>query len=422
MAEPGIAREDLFAGWRLFFERLADHMALTMVFEDLQWADAGLLDFIEHLLDWSTDKPIFILTLSRPELAERREGWPTGRPGAAQLYLEPLALEAMGELLDGLVAGLPADARERIAAQAGGVPLYAIETVRALADRGALVAGPDGRLTLEGDIGELDVPASLSSLLAARLDALEPDERELVKALAVFGGSFPRTAAASLTGIEERRLDDLLGSLVRKQVFVVRADPLSPERGQYAFAQTLLRTVAYDMLSRHERKVRHLAAAEHLRQAFPDDGEDVAEVIAHHYLDAYRAAQGDPDEEEHRARALEALRRAAQHAFTVGAPTPPSTPCAPRRSSPTTSASASSSPPRPPTRRRTRGSTRNPRSCSRSPRTRTGRRAVPTRPRASPPSTARRCAGSGASRTTSHSCERPSRCSARRRWTRPSRR
>ena len=206
--------------------------------------------------------------------------------------------------------------------QAEGIPLFAVETVRALVDRSVLVPGPDGRLTLEGDLGQLDVPASLSSLLAARLDALDPDERERGQGDGRLRRQLPaRAPSRRSAGLEdEQRLDDTLASLVRKQVFVVRADPLSPDRGQYAFAQTLLRTVAYEMLSRRERKARHLSAAEHLRQAFPDDGEDVAEVIAHHYLDAYHAAQGDPDEEEHRARALTAMRRAAQRALTVGAP------------------------------------------------------------------------------------------------------
>ena len=85
-----------------------------------------------------------------------------------------------------------------------------------------------------------------------------------------------------------------LASLVRKQVLAIRTDPLSPDRGQYAFAQGLLRTVAYEMLSRQERKPRHLAAAEHLRSVFPNDGEDVAEVIATHYLDAYRPPARTP--------------------------------------------------------------------------------------------------------------------------------
>jgi class 3 adenylate cyclase/tetratricopeptide (TPR) repeat protein len=319
VAEPKLGREELFAGWRLFFERLADHDPVVMVFEDMQWADEGLLDFVEHLLDWSAQHPIFILTFARPELSQRREGWPAGRRGATLLYLEPLDEVAMGELLDALVEGLPAEARQRVVAQAEGIPLYALETVRALVDRGVLEHG-DGRLTLAGELDALDVPASLSSLLAARLDALEPDERALVKAMAVFGGSFPRSAAAAISPVPDERLDAVLTSLVRKQVLAVRADRLSPDRGQYGFAQTLLRTVAYEMLARRERKPLHIAAAEHLREAFSDDGEDVAEVIAAHYLDAYRAGMEDPDAGELRAAALAALRRAGQRATTVGAP------------------------------------------------------------------------------------------------------
>ena len=191
--------------------------------------------------------------------------------------------------------------------------------MRALADRGVL-AEHDGRLVLDGELGELDVPASLSSLLAARLDALEPEERGLVKAMSVFGGTFPSLGGGRSRRRSEGRLDAVLARLVRKQVLMIRADRLSPDQGQYAFAQGLLRTVAYDMLSRQERKPRHLAAAEHLRRVFPNDGEDVAEVIAAHYLHAYQAAGEDPDADRLRAQSLAALKRAGQRATTVGAP------------------------------------------------------------------------------------------------------
>jgi predicted ATPase len=214
VAEPGLARDELFAGWRMFFERLAEHDPVVLVFEDVQWADEGLLDFIDHLLDWSTDKPIFMLAMARPELAERRAEWPGTRRGATAIHLEPLADDAIGELLDELVLGLPAEAKARIVSQAEGIPLYAIETIRALADRGVLVK--DGEhLVLAGELGELDIPASLSSLLAARLDALEPEERDLVRTMSVFGGAFPRASAAVLSGVPEAHLDSILESLVR---------------------------------------------------------------------------------------------------------------------------------------------------------------------------------------------------------------
>jgi class 3 adenylate cyclase/tetratricopeptide (TPR) repeat protein len=319
-AQPGLGREELFAGWRLFFERLAEHSPVILAFEDLHWADAGLLEFIEHLVSWSAQRPIFVLTLARPELGDRRPGWAIGRSGVTPLFLEPLTDAAVEELLDGLVAGLPAQLRARIVSQAEGVPLYALETVRGLADRGALVAGAGGRLEVAGDIGQLEIPSTLSSLLTARLDALPAEERSLVKDLAVFGGSFPTATAAALSGLPAEELERLLGSLVRKQVLAVRADPLSPDQGQYAFSQSLLRTVAYEMLSRHERKPRHLAAAAHLRAAFPGEGEEVAEAIAAHLLDAYHAGVGDGDAEELRAQALAALQRAAARALSVGAP------------------------------------------------------------------------------------------------------
>jgi class 3 adenylate cyclase/tetratricopeptide (TPR) repeat protein len=319
VAEPGLSREELFAGWRLFFERLADYEPVALVFEDLQWADVGLLDFIEQLLDWSSSSPIFILTLARPELAAGREGWPAGHRAATTIQLEPLDEASMRDLLDDLVETLPAAAADQIVGRAQGVPLYAIETLRALADRGVLTEH-SGRLIMAGELGELDVPASLSSLLSARLDSLNQSERSLVKAMSVFGGSFPRSAAAALGDVPESDLDAVLATLVRKGVLVIRTDRLSPDRGQYAFAQDLLRTVAYEMLSRQERKPRHLAAAEYLRNSFPAAGEDVAEVIANHYLDALHAAAGDPDEEELRVRTLEALRLAGRRASTVGAP------------------------------------------------------------------------------------------------------
>ncbi len=318
IAEPGASREELFAGWRLFFERLAEHEPVVMVFEDMHWADDGVLDFTEYLLDWSAQYRIFIVTLARPELSERRPGWVAGRRGATALYLEPLRAPAMEQLLDSL-ATLPADTKEKIISHAEGVPLYAIETVRTLADRGVLTER-DGALVLDGELGPLDVPPGLMSLLGARLDALAPEERSLIKAMSVFGGSFSRAAAQSLGAPDALDLEGVLTRLVRNQVLTVHADPLSPDRGQYAFAQSMLRAVAYEMLSKRERKSLHLAAARYLRHAFSGDGEDVAEVIAVHYLDAYRCGAGDADAGELRREAVAALRRGADRAAALGAP------------------------------------------------------------------------------------------------------
>src|SRR5947199_3788928 len=164
-------RQDLFAAWRLFFERLADAYPTVLAFEDMQWADTSLLDFVEYLLEWSRDYPIYVITLARPELQERRPGWGAGQRNFTSLFLEPLSHGAMEELLEGLVPGLPGRLREQILARAEGVPLYAVETVRMLLDRDLLVQdGPVYAPT--GEIETLEVPETLHALIAARLDGL----------------------------------------------------------------------------------------------------------------------------------------------------------------------------------------------------------------------------------------------------------
>jgi class 3 adenylate cyclase/tetratricopeptide (TPR) repeat protein len=318
-APQALAREELFSGWRLFFERLAEFLPVVMVVEDLQWADAGMVDFLDHLLEWSGDHALFLLVLSRPEGTDRR-GLGLSRRSVTTLPLDPLADAVMGELLDGLVAGLPTSARERIVERAEGIPLYAIETVRGLLDKGVLEKRGDGALHLVRELGELEIPPGLTALIASRLDALEPDERRLVKECSVLGGSFPRQAIEAVSDADPADLDELLSSLVRKEVLTVRADKLSPERGQYAFTQSLIRSVAYDMLTRAERKARHMKTAAHLRAAFPDEGAEVAEVIGAHLYDAYKAAGEDPDAGELRAAACRAYAVAAERAEAVGAP------------------------------------------------------------------------------------------------------
>src|SRR5436190_243594 len=141
-------REDLFGAWRLFIERMSERNPVVMVFEDLQWADSALLDFIEHLLEWSREHPLFIMALARPELSDRHPRWGAGRRNFTSIHLEPLAGKAMEELLRGLIPELPEEAKETILARAEGVPLYAVETVRMLLDRGLLEKADAGyRLT-----------------------------------------------------------------------------------------------------------------------------------------------------------------------------------------------------------------------------------------------------------------------------------
>jgi class 3 adenylate cyclase/tetratricopeptide (TPR) repeat protein len=311
-------RQDLFAAWRLFFERLADSSPVVLAFEDLQWADTSLLDFIEYLLDWSRDSPLYVITLARPELQERRRDWGAGQRNFSSLYLEPLSNAAMEQLLEGLVPGLPDQLGDQILARAQGVPLYAVETVRMLLDRG-LLAQEGAVYTPTGAIETLEVPETLQALIAARLDGLTTEERRLLQDGAVLGKTFTRGALAALSDLPESELEPLLAGLVRKEVLGLQSDPRSPERGQYGFLQDLVRHVAYETLSKRERKSRHLSAAAHLEGVFADQDE-VAEVLASHYLAAVEAAPDADDAVATRAKAGGMLARAGERAGSLGAP------------------------------------------------------------------------------------------------------
>jgi class 3 adenylate cyclase/tetratricopeptide (TPR) repeat protein len=302
-------RADLFSGWRLFLERLATRHPVILVFEDLHWADSGLLDFIDYLLEWSSDFPIFIFALGRPELVGSRPEWPP-------VSLGPLSEEAMLELLAGLVPGLPEDLAAQIVDRAEGVPLYAVETVRMLLDRG-LLAQEGARYVVTGEVEELAIPETLQALLAARLDGLQPAERALIQDAAVLGQSFAAAGLAALGGRSIHEAEELLDGLIEKQIVAFNDDELSAERGQYEFLQALLRTIAYHTLSRRDRKARHLAAARYLQATRGNEMGEIAEVLATHYLNAIRADPDASDVSKIRKSARETLAAAGRRAASL---------------------------------------------------------------------------------------------------------
>jgi class 3 adenylate cyclase/tetratricopeptide (TPR) repeat protein len=304
-------RADLFSGWRLFFERLSEQAPVVLVFEDLQWADSGLLEFIDYLLEWSADRPLFILAAGRRDVLEQRPDWDQNA-----VSLGSLPESAMREALDGLVPGLPEELMGRILRQAEGVPLYAVETVRMLLDRNLLTQ--DGsRYVLTGDVSELDVPETLQALSAARLDGLSPNERSVLQDAAVFGQSFTAAGVAALGGRSPEEAERTLGGLVTKQLLGLNDDPLSSERGQYHFLQGLLRGTAYGTLSRRDRKARHLSAARHLQEIWGEAAPEMAEILAAHFLDAAAADPEASDAGRIRAAARDTLADAGRRALSL---------------------------------------------------------------------------------------------------------
>ena len=307
-------RESLFAAWRVFFERIAEQGVVVLVFEDLQWADDGMLDFIDHILDWSRERPIYIITLARPELLDRRADWGAGRRNFTSLVLEPLDTELMRELLAGLVPGLPEPVIVRVLDRAEGIPLYAVETVRMLLSEG-LVTFEEGVYRPTGDLSELSVPASLHALIASRLDALDASDRSLLQAASVIGKTFSVDTLAAVSGLPADEVARRLLALVRREILTLEADPRSPEQGQYGFVQGLIREVAYGTLAKRDRRRLHVAAARYF-EALDDEG--IAGALAEHYVAAYRAQPDGAEGAAVAAQARVALRGAAERARSLG--------------------------------------------------------------------------------------------------------
>ncbi|MGH9291401.1 MAG: adenylate/guanylate cyclase domain-containing protein, partial [Acidimicrobiales bacterium] len=313
-APPG-DREELFSAWRAFFEAVADSGPSVMVFEDLHRADPGLIDFVESILEWSRNHPILVVTLARPELVDRRPTWGAGQRSFSALHLERLSEEAMRALVDGFVRGLPDSLAGEILERSEGVPLYAVEMVRSLVDGGSLVER-GGAYVVSGDLTSLRVPETLHALIGSRLDALPPEQKALLKDAAVLGSTFSADALAMLQGVEAPKLDQDLRDLVRKEFLSVDTNPLSPERGQYGFVQSLIHEVARSRLARRDRSAKHLAVAAYYESL--DDPELTAAVAAH-YVEAFHAVP-ESDAGPLAAIAREWLSRAGERALSLGSP------------------------------------------------------------------------------------------------------
>jgi class 3 adenylate cyclase/predicted ATPase len=304
---------ELFSSWRLLFERLAERAPVVLLFDDVQWADQGLFDFIAHLGEWASQSQILVLVFSRPD--ERLEAL---TPLGQCIDLKPLTNEDIETLVDAAVEGAPSGLIRNVRDHAAGVPLFAVETLRMLADRGVLIAeGESHRYRLVGEVRDLDVPPSIHALVAARLDRLGDLERSVLRGGAVLGQRITVPAAAALAGVTEADTRSLLEGLVSKQFLAVDTDPRSPARGTYAFVHRQAQRVVLGTLSKRERKARHLAAVEYLSGQAPDP--DLAAILAGHLVAAFEAHPTAPDAGDIRERALRLTLDAAQRADAVGA-------------------------------------------------------------------------------------------------------
>jgi class 3 adenylate cyclase len=248
------------------FRKLLEAQApLVVCFDDIQWGEETFLELIESTALLSAGAPLLLLCMARPELLDRRPGWP------AVLRLEPLPEAEAGALVGDTVTD---EVRERIVRASGGNPLF---------------------LTEMAALGEdAEIPATLRALLAARLDQLDERERSVLERGAVEGELFHRGTVQALAP-DEMEVTPRLAALVRRDL--VRPDrPLLPREDAYRFRHLLIRDAAYDALPKATRAELHSRFAEWLEK----HGESLVEldeILGYHLEQAavYLAELGRPD-------------------------------------------------------------------------------------------------------------------------------
>ncbi|HEX8646488.1 MAG TPA: adenylate/guanylate cyclase domain-containing protein [Thermoleophilaceae bacterium] len=268
--DPERMRDELFSALRSKIERSAQQRPLVLAFEDIHWADEGMLDAIEHLAQW-VRAPLMLVCLTRGELLERRPTWGGGRRNATQLFLEPLTVEDTRELVTALLGsanGSGAEVIPAVAERSGGNPLFAEEMVRRIAEEGA---------------GAADLPDSVQSVLAARLDALEPFERRLVQQAAVVGRTFWASSLATLAAEEGQDLERALLALQEKDILAPGSERSLEGEREFAFKHVLIRDVAYGMLPRGVRSRKHFEVGRFLEERAGDRTDEVVSLLAEHY-------------------------------------------------------------------------------------------------------------------------------------------
>ncbi len=277
------SREETFTAWRRLLEAMAARRPCILVVEDLHWADAALLEFLEHLLDWSAPVPLLLLCTARPELFERQPSWGGGKRNATTISLSPLSTEDAGRLFQLLLDRtlLPAETQAALLERAGGNPLYAEQFARMLEERGSV----------EG----LAVPETVQALMAARLDTLRPEQKALLHDAAVVGRVFWAGAVAEIGDRDGGDVRRELNELIRREfVRPVRVSSIEGE-DEFSFWHALVRDVAYQQIPRSPRADKHAAAAAWIEKTAGERVADHAEILVHHYGEAFELARAAGD-------------------------------------------------------------------------------------------------------------------------------
>ena len=314
MCEVTTSSEESAWAVRRLFEMLARKGPLVVVIDDLQWAEPTLLDLIEYVADWTQDAPLLLLCMSRPELLDQRPAWAGGKLNATSILLEPLTPTETEKLIENLMDGglMDSEAKTLIAATAEGNPLFAEEMTAMLLEEGLLRRTSDGWVA-SGDLSSVSVPPSIQALLAARLEQLPEEERDIIESASVIGKIFWKKALVDLSA-DSAAVSRGLMSLMRKEL--IRPDRSNfVDDDAFSFRHILTRDAAYDSMPKESRSRQHERFALWLAEKVAASAGDHDEILGHHLERAYRLGceLGPVD-----ARGREMADRASVHLVAAG--------------------------------------------------------------------------------------------------------
>jgi class 3 adenylate cyclase/tetratricopeptide (TPR) repeat protein len=298
LTEATSGTEEMFWAARRLLETMARRQPLIVVFDDIHWGEPTLLDFVEHLADWTKDAPVFVVAQARPELLDERPGWAGGKFNATTILLEPLSSEESHTLIANLLgqAQLSETVEKQIAEAAEGTPLFVEEMLAMLIDDGLLTRS-NGRWAPSHDLSRITVPPTIQALLAARLDRLDHEERAVLERASVVGKVFWQSAVAELTEEPGRsELGSQLLNLVRREL--IRPDPSTfTGEQQFRFRHILVRDAAYESMAKETRAELHEKFAGWLDQVVGDRYLEYEEIVGYHLEQSvrYRAELGLAD-------------------------------------------------------------------------------------------------------------------------------
>ena len=257
-------REELLWAARAWAEEFALLQPLVLVFEDIHWAEEPMLNVIEHVARSVRDAPLLIVCVTRPELLELRPSWGGGNLRAAAIELAPLNAEESERLADGLQpeGGLPAGQRAVVLEKAEGNPLFLEETVRMLA---------------ESDGAGNNIPDTIQALIAARVDALPAEQKQLLQHASVIGRIFWQGALEQL--VPQLDVAVQIEALVDRELVVVEERSTIAGEPAFRFKHGLIGEVAYSGLSKATRSELHAAFARWLGDRA---GDELLEIRAFH--------------------------------------------------------------------------------------------------------------------------------------------